>query len=164
MSKALGFLVLAAVIVLPAAAQSSGGMAAMQYYVGNWTCTGGDVGQPPQRATLAYTLDSGILREWVVVPAQGKMKSPYMLSIATTYDSKNGRYAETALDNTSAWWVSYAKPFAGNTETWIDRENSTGILTRAVIVRADQNTFTVAAYATIGAMKPNFKLTCKRSS
>ncbi|MBV8531154.1 MAG: hypothetical protein JO104_07530, partial [Candidatus Eremiobacteraeota bacterium] len=55
-------------------------MAAMQYYVGAWTCTGGPVGQKPTTANLTYTLDDNVLRQWVNVSPQGKMTKPYVLS------------------------------------------------------------------------------------
>jgi hypothetical protein len=112
---------------------------------------------------LTYTLDSGLMREWVVVPAQGKMKTPYVLGITTTYDAKNGRYVQAGLDSTAVWWVSYAKPWMGNTEQWTDHANSSGKLGRAEAVRSDQNTFVFASYTTIASMKPGFRATCHRS-
>lgn len=161
--KVLVLSALAATFIVPAGAQSATGMAAMQYYVGTWSCVGKQTGQAATNATLTYSVDSGVLREWVNVPAQGKMKQPYVISIATTYDAKNGRYVQTGLDSTAAWWVSYAKPWAGNTEQWADHANSTGKLGRSQTVRNDQNSFTFIGYETIASMKPNFKATCHRS-
>ena len=45
-----------AAAVTPAGAQTPGGMAAMQYYVGTWACTGGGAGEPPSNATATYTI------------------------------------------------------------------------------------------------------------
>ncbi len=163
MKNAFALAVLAAIASAPIAAQSATGMAAMQYYVGNWTCAGGTPGQPPSKATLTYTLEGDVLRQWVVVAAQGKMTSPYMLSIAITYDSKNGRYVQTGLDNTASWWISYAKPWSGSTEMWADHANSTGKLGHGTAVRA-QNSYTYTGYETMTATKPNFKITCTRST
>jgi hypothetical protein len=151
-------------VVAPAAAQSTGGMAAMQYYVGTWSCMAGNVGQPPSKATATYTIDSGLMREWVVVPAQGKMTKPYMLSIATSYDAKKGRYVDTQVDNLAGWTVSFAPPWTGNTEQWTDQASSTGKLGHGQTVRTNRNSFSFVGYPTITATKPDFKGTCTRSS
>jgi hypothetical protein len=66
--------------------RSTMGMGPEQYYVGTWNCMAGPVGKPPSKATATFTLDSGVLRQWVLVPAQGKMKTAYVIEIATTYD------------------------------------------------------------------------------
>jgi hypothetical protein len=160
--KALAFLAFAFVAVAPLGAQSATGMAAMQYYVGSWSCVGTQTGQAPSKATLTYTLDSGLLRSWVVVPAQGKMKTTYVLAVVTSYDSKNGRYVQTNNDNTSAWSITYAPPFTGNTEMWTDHANSTGKLGRGTVVRTDQNNFTFTGYPALTG-KPNFRAICRRS-
>ncbi len=150
-------------VAAPAAAQPPAGMAAMQYYVGTWSCVAGNVGQPSVKATATFTMDSGLMREWVVVPAQGKMTKPYVINIATSYDAKNGRYAETQIDNLAGWSVSFAKPWTGNTEHWTDQANS-GKLGHGQTVRTNQNSFAFMSYPTVTSTKPNFKGTCTRSS
>ena len=140
------------------------GMAAMQYYVGAWSCTAGNVGQPLVKATATFTIDSGLMHQSVVVPAQGKMTKPYVLSIATSYDAKNGRYVETQLDNMGGWSVSSAKPWTGNTEQWTDQSSSTGKLGHGQTVRTNHNSFAFMGYHSMTSMKPNFKGTCTRSS
>jgi hypothetical protein len=155
---------LAVVFAAPAIAQSTGGMAAMQYYVGTWSCQAGPVGSPPSNATATFTIDSGLMREWVVVPPQGKMTAPYVLSIATTYDAKNGRYVQTLTDNLGGWSVSSAMPWTGNTEQWADQSTNDGKLGRAQTVRTDQNSFTFTGYHPPTATKPDFAGTCSRSS
>jgi len=162
MRKILGVFVLAAISTVPAGAQSAG-MTAMQYYVGSWTCTGGPIGQKPVTANVTYTIDNGVMREWVMVAAQGKMKKPYVLSNATTYDTKNGRFVQAGVDSDAAWWVSYAKPWSGNSEVWMDHANSTGKLGRGEVSRTDHNDFTFNGYPSASAAKPNFRVTCKRS-
>jgi hypothetical protein len=160
-------LVLCAFVVAfaaPAAAQPAAGMGAMQYYVGTWACLGGPVGVPPQKATLTYTIDSAVLRQWVAVPAQGKMKTPYAVSFDTTYDAKKGRYVSTSLDNLAAWSVSVAKPWTGSTERWTDIATNDGKLGHGTVVRTDENDFVYTGYPTVTSTKPNFKVTCKRSS
>lgn len=164
MRKALGLFGLVAVCFAPVAAQAETGMAAMQYYVGTWSCVGGGGGEPPSNATATYTLDSGVLRDWVVVPPQGKMTTPYVLSIATTYDAKNGRYVQTGIGSDAGWWVSYAQPWTGNTEMWTDQANNTGKLGHGQNVRSDQNTVVINGYATLTATTPDFTVTCHRST
>lgn len=151
------------VAIAPLSAQSATGMAAMQYYVGSWSCVATQTGQAPTKATLTYTLDSGLLRQWVEVPAQGKMKSPYVLAVVTSYDAKHGRYVQTNNDNTAAWSTTYAQPFTGNTEMWVDHANSTGKLGRGTVVRTDQNSFAFTGYPALTG-KPNFKAVCHRST
>ncbi len=135
----------------------------MQYYVGTWTCVAGVVGRPTVKGTQTFALDSGVMRSWVSVPAQGKMK-PFAFSNATTYDAKNRRYVQTSLDNDASWSVSFAKPWTGNTEQWTDHASDSGKLTRGQNVRNNRNTYTFFGYPTLTATKPYFKATCKRSS
>lgn len=163
MRNALLLAALAAAAMPPIAAQPATGMAAMQYYVGNWNCISSAAGEAPDKATSSFTLESELLRQTVVVPPQGKMKTSYILNIATTYDAKNGRYVQTGLDNTAAWWISYAKPWSGNTEEWADHANSSGKLGHGSTVRS-ANGFTITAYETMTAAKPSFKVTCTRST
>lgn len=169
MKKTLGFVLFAALLVAPAGAQmmssqSMPGAGALQYYVGSWSCEAGVPGKPPSKAMATYTLDSGVLREWVTVPPTGKMKSAFALEIVTVYDAKSKRYTQTGLGNDAGWWVDYAAPWSGNTEKWVDHANSTPPLGHSMTVRTDQNHFTFESYASMTATKPNFKGTCTRSS
>ena len=154
-------LLLAAALTAPAGA-AGGGMDAMKYYVGSWTCMAGSTNQKPVSATVEYTLNDGVLRQWVLVPAQGKMKTPYGLSVAYSWDAKNGRYVSAQADNEGAWSVAYAKPWTGNTEDWIDHANS-GKLTHNSTVRDSQSTFHFMGYPSTTSMTANFKGTCKRA-
>lgn len=161
--KTLALFVFVVGLAAPAAANPSTGMAAMQYYVGTWSCMAGNVGQPLSKATTTFTIDSGLMRQWVVVPAQGKMTKPYVLNIITSYDAKSGRYVETQLDNMAGWSVSSAKPWTGNTEQWTDQFSSTK-LGHSQVVRTNQNSFAFMGFSTVTSMKPNFKGSCTRSS
>jgi hypothetical protein len=158
------FLVLFAFIaaaVAPAGAQTPSGMAAMQYYVGSWTCSA--AGEPDSNSTATYTMENGVMRDLVIVPAQGKMSSAYELAIVTTFDAKNDRYVQTSLDNLAEWAVSFAKPFTGNTEVWADTVRSTGKLGKVEVMRTDGNTFSIVGYSTTSQTKPDFTVTCHRS-
>jgi len=154
-------LLLAAALTAPAGA-AGGGMDAMKYYVGSWTCMAGSTDQKPSSATVEYTLNDGVLRQWVLVPAQGKMKTPYGLSIAYSWDAKNGHYVSAQTDNEGSWSVSYAKPWTGSTEEWIDHANS-GKLTRNTTVRDGENAFHFMGYPTTTSTTANFKGSCKRA-
>lgn len=164
MRKALGLLALAVVLGVTASAQAASGSAALQYYVGTWSCEAGSIGRPPSKATATFTLDGGLLRQSVEVAPQGKMTKPYMLSIATSYDAKAGRFVETGMDNNGGWWVSFAPPWSGNTEQWTDHANADNKLGRGETVRTNQNTFSFTNYPSVTATKPVFKGTCTRSS
>lgn len=164
MRTVLALIVLALALAAPAAAQPATGMAAMQYYVGTWSCQAGPPGSPPSTATATFTLDSGILRQWVVVPPQGKMTTAYVISFATTYDAKNGRYVETEIDNQGGWSISYATPWTGNTEQWIDQATMDGKPGHGQTVRTDQNSFSFTGYPTTTSMQPDFQGSCNRSS
>ena len=164
MIRTLTLLALVVGLAAPAGAQPMTGMAAMQYYVGTWSCTAGPVGSAPVNATATYTIDSGVMREWVVVPAQGKMTTPYVISIATAYDTKGGRYIETFNDNEGGWSVSTAPPWTGNTEQWTDQATHDGKLGHGQTVRTDQNTFTFSSYPSVTATQADFQGTCHRSS
>jgi hypothetical protein len=147
--------------VAPAGAQSPGGMAAMQYYVGSWTCSA--AGEPDSNSTATYTIENGVMRDLVVVPAQGKMTTPYQLDIVTTFDAKNDRYVQTSLDSLADWAVSFAKPFTGNAEDWTNNVTSDGKLGHTAVVRTDANTFSITGYSTVSQPKPDFTVTCHRS-
>ncbi len=162
--RVLAIVGLAVAVGAPAAAQSATGMGALQYYVGTWSCEAGTVGQPATKATATYALDSGVLRGWIVVPAQGKMTKPYSFSSATSYDAKDGRYVQSTLDNDAVWSVSFAKPWTGETELWIDHTTSNGKLTHGETVRTSATAFSFSSYPTLTSTKANFKGTCTRSS
>ena len=56
-------------VAAPAGAQMMSGtssMSGMQYYVGTWSCMAGSVGQPQSKATATFTMESGLLRQYVV--------------------------------------------------------------------------------------------------
>jgi hypothetical protein len=157
----LALFALVAATVAPASAQTTNGMAAMQYYVGTWACVA--VGEADSNATSTYAIENGTLRESVVLPPQGKMTDTYQLTIVTTFDPKNNRYVKTTLDNQATWSVSFAKPFTGNTEEWTDDVTYDGKLGRSEIVRTDQNAFSIAGYSTTSQPKPDFVVNCHRS-
>lgn len=164
MTRSLVLFGLVVALAAPAGAQSPAGMAALQYYVGTWSCTAGAIGQAPSKATATYTIDSGIMRAWIYVPMQGKMKHVYAFNAATTYDAKHGRYVESVLDSDSAWSISTAKPWTANTEDWTDQYNSTGKLMHAQTVRTNHDNFSFTGYPSLTAAKPDFKGSCSRSS
>jgi len=113
---------------------------------------------------VIYTLDSGLLHEWVDVPPHGKMATPYLNSIATTYDTKNGRYVQSGIDNEGFWWVSYAEPWTGNTEQWTNHASSDNVIRRYTWVRTNRKIFSFTEYPSLTAAKPDFRGTCIRSS
>jgi hypothetical protein len=152
---------LIAAAVAPASAQTASGMAAMQYYAGTWNCAAVD--EPNSNATETFTMENGTIRESVVLLPQGKMTTPYQLTIVMAFDVKNNRYVKTLLDNEATWSVSFAKPFTGNTEEWVDAANNTGKLGRSEIVRTDHKTFSIAGYSTVSQAKPDYTVICHRS-
>lgn len=160
MFRQIAFLSLFALVAAPASAQPAGGMAAMQYYVGHWSCMAGSVGKPLGPATLTATMDAGILRELIEAPEQGASKA-FTLVLDVTYDPKAKRYVQVAFDNTAAWGVSYAKPWTGNTETWFDHVTSDNKPGRSTVTRGTSS-YSFLGYPTATATKPNFKGSCKR--
>lgn len=158
--------------LLAAAAPANAQMAAPQgpadvgnlsYYVGTWSCMAGNVGQKPMPATATYTMDSGLLREFVTVPAGGMMKYPYTLSIAIIYDAKHHRFVDTGLGNDGGWWVSYAKPWSGQTEMWTDHANSDA-LGRNVTTRDSHDHFSFTSWDKVAGGKVVFKGSCTRNA
>ncbi len=147
----------------PMGAQSASGMAAMQYYVGSWSCTGGMIGDPTH-ATSTYAMDNGILRQFVSVAPTAKMKEPYYVAFAISYDAKHQRYLQTTLDGLGGWSVSSAKAFTGNTEHWTDVKSDSGKLGWGEAVRVNQNTSTYTGYPSMTSKTPTFKVTCTRNS
>ncbi len=162
MKKSLVFGALIAALAVPLAARSAG-MDSMRYYVGTWSCQAGQPGKPQQNATSTYTLDGGVLRQWVAVPAQGKMKAPYYFSSSTTWDSKKRMYVQTSLDSEAAWSVDYAAPWSGNMEKWTDHATADGKLGHSTATRTNQGSFTFMGYAGTTGTKAVFAGTCTRS-
>jgi hypothetical protein len=158
------FLLLAIAIIAPVRADSSSGMGAMQYYVGRWSCTGANVGRPPIKAQITYTLDSGVLRSLIIVAPQGKMKSNYTLTFNTTYDGKHDRYVQVSNDTQAASTISFVKMPNANLEQWTDYAAYNQKPGHGQTVRNSQNSFTVTSYPTLSSTKPGFKATCRRSS
>ncbi len=143
-------------MVISVPAQSATGMTAMQYYVGNWSCTGGVVGKQPGHATLKYTMSGNVLQQWIQAP------KGYVQSGSTMYDSKNGRYVNASVANDSTWDVSYTT-ISGNTETAVDHANTDGKLGRGITVRSSSTSFTYTGYPAVSGGAANFKATCQRS-
>lgn len=137
-------------------------MSDLQYYVGTWTCQAGVSGKPPSNATATYTLDNGVLRQWVSVPVQSGMKRGYYLSSATTYDAKKGMFVQSNLDSDAAWSIDYAKPWTENTEQWADHVSSTK-LEHSTVTRTNQNSFSFLGYSSLTSTTPTFKGSCTRS-
>jgi hypothetical protein len=149
------------VAAVPAGGQTPDRMAVMQYYVGSWNCSA--VGEPDSKTIATYAIEHGVMRDSVVIPPQGKMTTAYQLELVTTFDPKNGRYVQTSLDSEASWKVSFAKPFTGSAEEWIDNVSSDGKLGRVQVVRNDNNNFDIIGYATVSQVKPYFKVSCHRS-
>lgn len=152
---------LAVALATPVATRSAG-MDEMQYYVGTWACQAGEPGKAPSHATATYTLDGGVLRQWVTVPVQTGMKKGYYLSSATTYDAKKGMYVQTNMDSDNAWSVDYAKPWTGNMEQWADHLSS-GKPGHSTVTRTNQSSFSFLGYSTLTSTTPSFKGSCTRS-
>ena len=155
----LGTLITAA--ILPASAQTNP-MEAMQYYVGTWSCDVTPPGKPTQHATATHTLDDGVLREWINMPAQGSMKKPFVFSAAITYDAKHHRYVQSYLDNDAGWEISVAKPFTGNVEEWTDLATDSGNLSHTEVKRTNTNSFSIVIYDAKTGGKPVLHVTCRR--
>lgn len=153
--------VLAVALATPVATRSAG-MSDLQYYVGTWTCQAGVPGKAPSHATAVYTLDGGVLRQWVAVPVQTGMKKAYYLSSATTYDAKKGMYVQSNMDSNSDWSIDYAKPWTGNTEQWADHASSNK-LEHSTVTRTNQNSFGFVGYSSLTSTTPTFKGSCTRS-
>jgi len=158
------FFLLVVAIAAPGRAVSATGMAAMQYYVGSWSCMAGPTGQPPAKAQLTYTLDSGVLRQLVVVPPQGKMKRTFALSINTTYDSKHARYVRDSVSTDGVSSISLVTMPSGTMEQWTDYAAYNQKPGHGQTVRNSQNMFTVTGYSTLTSTKATFKAVCHRAS
>lgn len=168
MKKLFGFVILAIALTASASAQmtgaSSGGMDAMKYYVGSWSCMAGNVGEKPVPATTTYTMEPGMLRQIVNVPPTGKMKEPYIGSASVVWDSKKHEYIQSWLGNGADASVSTTKALTGNTEQWVEVYDSSGKLGRTKIVRTSNDRMDWDSYETMSSQKPYFKGYCTRSA
>lgn len=166
MLKGLAMKYLLAAVALLAASigvARAAGMSQEQYYVGSWSCMVGEPGHKPSKASVNYTMDAGMLRMWVLLPVQAGVKRQYAFSQTTIYDAKAGHFVQSGLDTDGGYSVSTAQPWNGNTESWVDRVNSTGKLGRGTTVRTNHNSFSFKGYETTTSSKPNFEGTCTRT-
>lgn len=136
------------------------GLQAMQYYVGLWTCAGGAIGKPT-RGTIEYQIDGGALRDTVAAAISGTPSRPW-LSVETKYDANAHQFVNTAFDS-GGWDVSYAKPWTGNTEEWLDHSTANGKLGRTHVVRVNKNEYVQTGFTTLTGTKQSYKITCSRS-
>jgi hypothetical protein len=157
----LAVIILALVAAAPAGAQPTGGMSAMGYYVGSWTCVGGPVTSPPVNANVVAAMNGNVLNSAVSIAVQPGMKMPYYVSFATSYDGK-GRYIQTTLDSLGSWSVSSAPTWTGNTEQWTDVTTSDGKPGHGTAVRTDNDHYSYMGYDTPTGTTPSFKITCQR--
>lgn len=146
-----------------AAAQPTGGMAAMQYFVGTWACKVTPIGGGSLDVSLKFVMDSGILREWDEVRVPGR-PTPYTISKSISFDARNGRWVQTQVDGEGAWIVSYLKPWTGNTEAWLDEAAFGGKLGRDETIRTNANTFGFRRYANPANKKPDLEGICTRTT
>jgi hypothetical protein len=143
-------------LALTLPARSATGMAAIQYYVGTWSCIGGAIDRPPFHFTVRYSMNAAILQSWLQAP------KGYVQSSSITYDSKNDRYVDAAVANDGTWFVAY-RTIRGNTETSADHATSDGTLGRLVVARTNNASFTSTGYSSLSGGKAFFKATCRKS-
>lgn len=143
---------------------TGGGMDAMDYYNGSWSCMVGDVGQKPQAGTAMVTTTDGLQRQIITIPPTGKMKMAYVANAVFSWDPKKHVYVETWNGNDAGASISTAKPWTGNTEQWTDLYNSGGKLTHTKVVRTSHDRFDFESYPTLMSWKAVFKGYCTRSA
>ena len=121
-------------------------MSAMQYYVGSWSCVAHLQSVPTLKYTAVNRIDSGILREWVTIPAQSGMPSPEGFSMVMSYNPEKRQFVQSQVHFDGMWSVSVAKPWNGNTERWTDVATDSGKFGHAEYVRIGRNAFSFTAY------------------
>jgi hypothetical protein len=144
------------VLALTLPARSATGIAAMQYYVGAWSCIGGPVDKQPFHFGVKYTMNADILQIWAQVP------KGYVQSSSLRYDSKNDRFVEVAVANDDTWFVAY-RTISGNKETSVDHVTSDGKLGRLVTVRTSRTSYTSTIYPGLSGGKALLRWTCQKS-
>lgn len=147
--------------LLPTNASAAPGMAAMEYYVGKWSCLTGPVDHTTNKTLETYTMESDVLHETYLTPAQTSVSKPYALTLLIAYDVKNDRYGAVALDSSAGWTIGTVT-LNGNVEQWTYAGASNGKLGRGTAVRTDENHFTFTSYPTSTAANPDFKEVCER--
>lgn len=157
--------ILFAALALAAAAATDPGVAALQYYVGTWTCSEGEIGQPSSTSTstATFTMQSGVLNETMVVPPQGKMTSPYVMTTSYSFDAKNQRFVRVSLDSLAEYWIAYGK-MTNDGESWTDQQSNAGDLSRSDTQRSGRDGYTITGYSSLAATKPSYTFSCRRSS
>ena len=137
-------------------------MAALQPFVGTWSCVGGAPGEKPVNATVTYVAESGVLRQCITMGSQGEVRGAF--AGAFSDDEQKHRYTYAWTDNHGGWGVSVAKPWSGNTISWTDLSSDDGKLGRSQDAWTGKDDFVYTRYDTATSATPSFKASCKRSS
>jgi hypothetical protein len=162
MSTAMKPLCLALILAAGTAEpQAADPLAALQSYVGTWSCIERKAGNPPLSSRFTFAMESNLLRQWIARPKQGSMRAPYVVNSTYAYDAAHRRYVQTEMDNDAAWYVSVAEPWVGNTIHWVDLATSTQP-SRWEMTRVDDATFTIASFSQLADQAPSYTATCKR--
>ncbi len=133
----------------------------MGYFVGNWSCNGGPVGQTAQATKVSYVFDlhDTATRETLESKAMG---APIYRGSYAAYDSKKKAIVSVDLDSLGRWSAQTTTGWKGNTLTWRDVANA--LSGRDVITRIDGSNYDVDYHASVsGTEKVVFHGHCSKT-
>jgi hypothetical protein len=151
----------------PLGAQTAGPAASgplaktLGYFIGSWSCKGGNLKAPPMTATVtwSFALEDTLVDQHVVVPAAGKAPA-YRFGGYASYEPKKKHIISVSTDEYGGWGVAWTGGWVGKALTFHDVANDDNMLGTAVDTKIDASTFEHARYA---KNKVVFKVRCVKT-
>jgi hypothetical protein len=122
--------------------------ATLGYFIGSWSCMGGDLKAKPMAATVtwSYALRNTLVDEHIDVPPAGKTPG-YRSGGYASYEPHQKRIISVMTDEYGGWAVTRTAGWVGNTLTFHDLANDDNMIETAVDTRAGASTFDHARYS-----------------
>ncbi|MBC5811524.1 MAG: hypothetical protein GIW95_11835 [Candidatus Eremiobacteraeota bacterium] len=142
------------------------GMLPMQFFLGNWTCSGSMTGKPKRAAKVVFEGDirGTMIEEQVEAPAAGAAKA-YGAAAHYAYDAKKHRIVESYLNEFGAYGAAWTPGWKGSVMTFTDVTNSDGSLGRATFTKLSETSWTETDYETSkGKKHAVFSATCTKAA
>lgn len=141
---------------------AAAGLAALEFYLGSWSCAVSARSGAPFRADVTFARDGAqMIRTAVTVPARPG-HAAFSESQLTTWEANRGVFVQVSLGSDASWSVSEAAPWSGNVETWRDVATDDGTLRREELERVSRDRYVVRNYAALDVQAAAVTSDCRR--
>lgn len=118
------------------------------YFIGTWSCVGGELKAKPMTAgvTWTYALGNTLVDERIDVPPAGKSQS-YRSGGYASYETQHKRVVSVMTDQYGGWAVTWTGGWVGNTLTFHDLASDDNMIGSAVDTRISASAFDHLRYS-----------------